>query len=164
MQVWIPVSFGGHRGEVVSTEMPDCSTPVALDAALPDKARLGELRSLGVTLPRHTRGDHLRVRVDDFEESETDKRGRVATKASDESLESVFSQEADEARDEVFNSADRGIQVADSREIIEHGQRKQLTTEVCFIDLFQLVCNILSFSLASCGCVCPLSAPSTRRP
>ena len=152
VQVRIPVSFGGHRGEVVSTEMPDCSTPlllslsaqVALDAVFHAKARLWELRSLGVTLPLHPMGGHLGVRVDDFEESETDKRGRserpgnvsekgdlsvflAAAEAPDESFELVFSKEADEApRDEVCNSADRGILVADSRGIIKHGQRKRL--------------------------------------
>jgi hypothetical protein len=152
VQVRIPVSFGGHRGEVVSTEMPDCSTPlllslsaqVALDAVFHAKARLWELRSLGVTLPLHPMGGHLGVRVDDFEESETDKRARneqpssvsekgdltvflSAAEAPDESLELVFSQEADEPpKDEAFNSADRGILVSDSRGTIKHGQRRRL--------------------------------------
>ena len=152
VQVRIPVSFGGHRGEVVSTEMPDCSTPlllslsaqVAQGAVFHANARLWELRSLGVTLPLHPMGGHLGVRVDDFEESETDKRGRserpgnvsekgdlsvflAAAEAPDESLELVFSQEADEPpKDEAFNSADRGILVSDSRGTIKHGQRKRL--------------------------------------
>ena len=49
-QMRIPVAFGGYRGEVVSTEMPDCDTPllislatqVALDASFHTKARLGD--------------------------------------------------------------------------------------------------------------------------
>ena len=30
VQVRIPVSFAGHRGEVISTEMPDCNMPLLL--------------------------------------------------------------------------------------------------------------------------------------
>ena len=85
--------------------------------------------------------------------SETDKRGRVAAEAPDESLESVFSQEADEARDEVLNSADRGILVPDSQEIIKHSQRKQLTTEVRLIDLQRPIpVGDDRTVMADCGC------------
>ena len=76
VQVRIPVSFAGHQGEVISTERPDCNTPlllslaasVALDAIFHVKARRWELRALGVTLPL------VPVGGDDFAETETDKR------------------------------------------------------------------------------------------
>ena len=151
-QVRIPVSFGGHRGEVISTEMPDCGTPlllslsaqVALDAIFHAKARLWELRALGVTLPLVPIGGHLGVRIDDFTEAETDKRAqnRQPQGTSEKGDLSVFLAEAGAADDTLelefgkvdegtgaealFNDSDRGILKTDNKGIIKHGPRKKL--------------------------------------
>ena len=81
-QVKIPIGLGGKRGEVVSTEMDDCETPLllsisaqeALDAVLYAKDRVWDLRALKVRVPLYKSGAHLAVRVDEWGAEEKRKR------------------------------------------------------------------------------------------